>query len=118
MQHVSSWPNICSLCLSVIVFLLSLGAEDYLRDWPTKFIDITIFHNPGITIIRSISTASLCGAICQIYQCLSTMDKLSSVVMLLWASLFAINNFEILTNFKPKVHNFKLISFENAYFLL
>lgn len=118
MQDVSSWPNICSLCLSVIVFLLSLDAENYLRDWPAKFIDISIFHNSGITIIHLIATASLSGTICQIYQCLRAMDKLSSVVMLLWASLFAINNFEILTNFKSKVHSFKLIIFFHIFSII
>lgn len=66
-----------------------------------------VFHNNGVTIIRSIAIVSLSGSICQIYQCLSTMDKFHSVVMLLWASLFAINNFEILSNFKPKVNNLK-----------
>lgn len=104
MQNISSWPNMCSLCLSFIVFLLSLGAESYfIGDWPIKFVDLSIFHNSGLTIIHSIAIVSLCGTICQVYQCLSTMNKLSSVVMLLWAFLFAINNFEILINFKPKV---------------
>lgn len=103
MQNVGEWPDICSLCLSLIVFLLSLSTEKYFSDWIAKFIDTSVAASSVISVTRSVGLISLNGIICQTYQCLSTMNKLNAVVMLLWSSLFTINNFEILLNYKPKV---------------
>lgn len=103
-QHVSSWPNVFSLCLSLIVVLLSLAAENYFADWVAKLDKYaSIPHNNIVTITRSISTFSLIGIICQAYQCLSTLDKLNATIMLLWSSLFVIVSTEIVAHFKPKV---------------
>lgn len=110
--NISDWPNICSLCLSFIVFLLSSKTENYLdKNWTTKFIDALFFNDnrTSITISQLIGAVSLGGVLCQVYQCLNTMDKLSAVVMLFWSLLFATNNFEILIHYKPKVKSIKLI---------
>lgn len=101
-QDASNWLNLFSICLSVIICLLSVGAEDYLNSWAAKFVYTPIFHN-SLTVARSIAITSLIGILCQVYQCLNTMDKLSAITMLLWSSVFVINNFEILNHFQPKV---------------
>jgi len=104
-QNVSSWYNICSLCLSSIVVLLSSGVENYFDDWAAAEFDKYTFipHNSFMTIARFISIASLTGTICQVYQCLSTLDKLSAVIMLLWSLLFVVENIDILEHLKPKL---------------
>jgi len=106
MQGVSEWPNICSLCLSFVVFLLYAGAENYLGTWAVNFVDTSILRYNVLTPIQLTGISSLVGILCQVYQCLSTMDKLSAVVMLLWSLLFVIHNFEILLHFHPKVYYF------------
>lgn len=103
-QNVSSWPNICSLCLSLIIVMLSCGAENYFNDWANKFVERTwIPDNSIVTIARSISIVSLTGTMCQVYQCLSTLDKLSAVIMLLWSLLFVIDYITIFEHFRPKL---------------
>lgn len=106
MQNNCVWPDVCSLCLSFIVSLLSFGAEKYLSDWAANLIDTSISISSVVTTTRSVGFISLSGIICQTYQCLTTMNKLNAVIMLLWSSLFTINNFEIFLNFKPKVTKF------------
>ena len=103
MQDVGVWPNICSLSLSCIVFVLSSGFENYLDDWAAKNLDPLISQNSAITLTRSIGMVSLAGTLCQIYHCLNTLDKLSTITMFLWSSLCAINNFEHFVHLKPKV---------------
>ncbi|XP_025423896.1 uncharacterized protein LOC112693165 isoform X2 [Sipha flava] len=102
-RDVSDWPNVCSLFLSTIVLLLSSSAKNYLSDWTANFIDTSIFDNSVVIVSYSIGMASLGGILCQVYHCLTTMDKLSGIIMLLWSILFVINNFEIFINFKPKL---------------
>lgn len=92
MQDISQWPYMCSLWLSFIVFLLSSGAEQYFTDWAAKFVDKSILLNSFIKVTHFIGAASLCGILCQTYQCFY-LDKLSMVVMLLWTLLFSINNY-------------------------
>lgn len=101
-QDGSNWPNICSICLSLIIFILSASVENHFNDWAAKFVYTPIFHN-SLIVTRSIGIASLVGILCQVYQCLNTMDKLSAITLLLWASVFVINNFEILNHLQPKV---------------
>lgn len=91
------------MCLSFIVFLLSLEAENYLGDWTIKFIDTLIVYDTSITITRSIGAISLGSLLCQVYQCLNTMDKLNAIAVLFWSLLFTINNFENFNHLKPKV---------------
>lgn len=98
-EIASDWPNILSLCLSVVVGVLSAIVENYFGKWTS----INASNYDSIVLSRSIGMASLGGILCQVYQCLSTMDKLSAVLMLLWSSLFSINNFEIVKNFESRV---------------
>lgn len=99
-QDGSNWPNLCSICLSMIICVLCV--ENHINDWTAKFVYTPIFHN-SLTVTRSIGIASLVGILCQVYQCLNAMDKLSAITLLLWSSVFVINNFEILNHFQPKV---------------
>lgn len=98
----SNWPNMCSICLSVIICVLSADVENHLNDWAAQFVYMPIFHN-SLTVTRCIGIASLVGILCQVYQCLNAMDKLSTITLLLWSSVFVINNFDILNHFQPKV---------------
>lgn len=109
MQNVKVWPNFCSLCLSFIVFLLSSCPENYFSDWLSRFEDMLVVRHNVITLTRSIGMASLCAILCQVYQYSSTVDILSIVLLVLWSSLFTVNNFEILIPFQPKVIKNKLI---------
>jgi len=103
MQDVGVWSNLCSISLSFIVFVLSSGVENYLGDWAARHLDPLIFQNSAVTLTRSIGMISLGGTSCQVYHCLSTLDKLSAITMLLWSSLCVINNFEHFEHLKPKV---------------
>ncbi|XP_026817909.1 uncharacterized protein LOC113556892 isoform X1 [Rhopalosiphum maidis] len=103
MQDADVWLNICSLCLSIIVFVLSSGVEKYLGDWPIQDLNLLISKNSPLTLTRSIGMISLVGTFCQVYHCLTTFDKLSAITMFLWSSLCAINNFDIFVHLKPKL---------------
>jgi len=100
-ENINNWPNICSLCLSVIVFILS--TENYLLRWAAKFVDTSVFHNSGLISSLSVGITSLFGTSCQAYQCLNSMNKLNALVMFLWALLLVINNFETLDIIDLKV---------------
>lgn len=92
MQNFKQWPHLCSLWLSFIVFLLSSGAEPYIREWAATFVDISILSNSFIKITHFVGAASLYGIISQAY-CFYYMDKLSIIAMLPWTLLFNINNY-------------------------
>lgn len=105
-ENINNWPNICSLCLSIIVFLLS--AENYLHCWAAKFVDTSVFHSSALISSQSVGITSLFGASCQAYQCLNSLNKLNALVMFLWTLLLVINNFEALDKLHLKVlPNFK-----------
>ncbi|XP_025193198.1 uncharacterized protein LOC112593119 isoform X2 [Melanaphis sacchari] len=101
-QNADVWPNICSLFLSFIVFVLSSGVENYLDDWPIQYLNSLTSKNP-ITLTLLIGMISLGGILCQAYHSLSTFDKLSAITMFLWSSLCAFNNFENVAFLKPKL---------------
>jgi len=103
MHYVGVWPDICSLSLSFIVFVLSSGVENYLGDWTAQHLDSLISQNSAVTLTRSIGMISLGGTSCQVYHCLSTLNKFSSITMFLWSLLCVINNFEHFEHLKPKV---------------
>ncbi|VVC44446.1 Hypothetical protein CINCED_3A007914 [Cinara cedri] len=100
MQNVLAWPNICSLCLSFIIFLLSSCPENNLIDWIDRFEDTLVVPHNIITITRLIGMACLCGILCQVYQYSIAVDILSIMVLILWSLLFTVNNFEILKRFQ------------------
>lgn len=102
-QDIGVWPDICSLFLSFIVFVLSSGVENYMGDWPIQNLNLLISKNSPISLTHSIGMVSLAGTFCQVYHCLSTLDKLSAITMFLWSSLCAINNFEKFVHLKPKL---------------
>jgi len=102
-QDVGVWPNICSLSLSFIIFVLSSGVENYLGDWAAQHLDSLISRNSAVTLTRTIGMISLGGTSCQVYHCLSSLDKLSAITMFLWSLLCVINNFEHFEHLKPKV---------------
>ncbi|XP_027836184.1 uncharacterized protein LOC114118947 isoform X2 [Aphis gossypii] len=102
-QDTGVWPNICSLFLSFIIFVLSSGVENYMGDWPIQNLNLLISKNSPISLTHSIGMVSLAGTFCQVYHCLSTLDKLSAITMFLWSSLCAINNFEKFVHLKPKL---------------
>ncbi|KAL4119259.1 hypothetical protein QTP88_012092 [Uroleucon formosanum] len=103
MQDVGVWPDICSLSLSFIVFVLSFGVENYLGDWAAQHLDLLIPRNSALTLTRSIGMISLGGTSCQVYRCLNTLDKLNAITMFLWSLLCIINNFEYFEHLKPKL---------------
>ncbi|XP_015379438.1 PREDICTED: uncharacterized protein LOC107173418 isoform X2 [Diuraphis noxia] len=103
MQDVGVWPNFCSISLSFIVFIFSSGVENYLDNWVAQHLDPLIFQNSAVTLTRSIGIISLGGTLCQVYHCLSTLDKLSAITMLLWSLLCVINNFEHFEHLKLKL---------------
>lgn len=109
MQDVGVWPDICSLSLSFIVFVLSFGVENYLGDWAAQHLDLLIPRNSALTLTRSIGMISLGGTSCQVYRCLNTLDKLNAITMFLWSLLCIINNFEYFEHLKPKVIYYKYV---------
>jgi len=78
-------------------------------DWPIQNLNLLISKNSPISLTHSIGMVSLAGTFCQVYHCLSTLDKLSAITMFLWSLLCAINNFEKFVHLKPKVIKNKCI---------